>query len=302
MSRRKQRMFTDEQRAEVVELVRVSGKAAGQVAKELGIANSTVCRWVREARIREDPQAGPSSVSDDQAEILRLRKELARVEMERDFLKSCRLLRKGDISNFEMISAEEAKFPVKMMCHALEVSRSGFYAWKKRKPSKRERENGELRREIVNIHISSRRTYGSPRVQADLRSRGIRVSRKRIARLMARDADNTRSQRLEGRPGPSCSLGCRTRLPLGSWLSVRLTGSQDCPSGRRNLQQHESQRQLLGQCRCGEFLLDTQNRTCISNDLSHKKSRPYGYFRMDRSLLQSSTSPLNTRLRYPRRV
>ncbi len=88
------------------------------------------------------------------------------------------------MSTFEVIAAEEASFPVCMMCELLGVSRSGYYAWKKREPSEREQENEALAEEIVKIHRESRKTYGSPRVRRVLREQGRKISRKRVARIM----------------------------------------------------------------------------------------------------------------------
>jgi putative transposase len=73
------------------------------------------------------------------------------------------------------------------MCRLLGVSTSGYYAWQKRKPSKRAVADAALTEMIVEIHAWSRRTYGAPRIHAELADRGVRVGRKRVARLM-RDA------------------------------------------------------------------------------------------------------------------
>ncbi len=70
------------------------------------------------------------------------------------------------------------------MCRALRVSRSGYYAWRKRTPSKRARKDAMLTEKIREIHERSRGTYGSPRVHAALREESIRVGKKRVARLM----------------------------------------------------------------------------------------------------------------------
>jgi putative transposase len=79
------------------------------------------------------------------------------------------------------------------MCKVLEVSTQGFYAWLKRSPSGRQRANVALAVTIKELHIRSRRRYGSPRVQRALQVRGQRVGRNRIARLM-------REQGLRARP------------------------------------------------------------------------------------------------------
>ncbi len=96
---------------------------------------------------------------------------------------------------FQVIAAEEANFPVIMMCELLDVSRSGYYAWKVREPSARSQENTALAQEVAEIHAASRKTYGSPRIRSELRERGRRVSRKRVARLM-------RQEGIQGRRRP----------------------------------------------------------------------------------------------------
>jgi putative transposase len=72
------------------------------------------------------------------------------------------------------------------MCRVLEVSASGYYAWRKRPLSARARADVELGAEIQAIHRESRGTYGAPRIHAELAARGVRVGRKRVARLMRR--------------------------------------------------------------------------------------------------------------------
>jgi len=70
------------------------------------------------------------------------------------------------------------------MCRVLEVSTSGYYAWRNRGPSKRAQKDAMLTEKIREIHDRSKGTYGSPRVHAALRDEGIRVGKKRVARLM----------------------------------------------------------------------------------------------------------------------
>ncbi len=83
-----------------------------------------------------------------------------------------------------MIRAEEANYPVALMCRVLGVSRSGYYAWLRRSPSRREVENRELAVHIRKVYRLSRGTYGSHRIRAELQARGFRVGRHRVARLM----------------------------------------------------------------------------------------------------------------------
>jgi len=82
------------------------------------------------------------------------------------------------------VKANQASYPVTMMCRLLEVSTSGYYAWLNRPPSKRAREDAILTDRIRWIYLRSRSTYGSPRVYEELRDEGVRIGRKRVARLM----------------------------------------------------------------------------------------------------------------------
>jgi transposase InsO family protein len=75
-------------------------------------------------------------------------------------------------------------FTVEKMAKILGVSRSGYYRFSKGKMSLREQENTRLLKEIESIHIQSRQLYGSPRIHAELKEKGILCSRPRVARLM----------------------------------------------------------------------------------------------------------------------
>lgn len=82
------------------------------------------------------------------------------------------------------MSANQAVYPIRRVSRVLGVSPSGFYAWRKRPPSKREQEDKVLAEEIKKIHQRSKGTYGAPRIHAELAEQGWHVGRKRVARLM----------------------------------------------------------------------------------------------------------------------
>ena len=89
------------------------------------------------------------------------------------------------MSCFEFIAAEKANHPVELMCRLLGVSRSGYYAWNTRPPSRRATEDAALLERIRGIHAGARGVYGARRVHAELRHRHeVRVGRKRVERLM----------------------------------------------------------------------------------------------------------------------
>jgi putative transposase len=85
---------------------------------------------------------------------------------------------------YEFMEEYRERFRLKSMCKVLKVSRSGYYAWKSRTSSKRQRINEELLDHIRAVHTKSRKLYGSPRITAELNDEGMRCGKNRVARIM----------------------------------------------------------------------------------------------------------------------
>ena len=85
---------------------------------------------------------------------------------------------------FAFIDVEKAMYPLWLLCRVLRVSRSGYYAWRDRKPSRRALEDEQLRPKVAEAFKTGRGTYGSPRVRDELVDLGFEVGRRRVARLM----------------------------------------------------------------------------------------------------------------------
>jgi putative transposase len=85
---------------------------------------------------------------------------------------------------FQFIAEQSQQYSITLLCKALEVSESGYYAWKHRQVSQHCREDARLAAEIQQIFLEHRQVYGSPRIHAVLKARGIHCSRKRVVRLM----------------------------------------------------------------------------------------------------------------------
>jgi len=112
--------------------------------------------------------------------------------------------------------SHESEFGVKAMCRVLSVSCSGYYAWRNRADSQRAQANERLLARIREEHQLSRKTYGSPRIHAALRGKGVRCSRKRVARLMRLDqivASRTR------RRIPHTTHRDPKAMPAPNWLN-----------------------------------------------------------------------------------
>jgi transposase InsO family protein len=97
--------------------------------------------------------------------------------------------------SFELVEAEKANFPKALMCRALGLSRSGNHAFETRGPSKRDQEQQQLDVAAAAIFAEESGRYGAPRVEKELRRRGTRTSRKRVARSLARQGLVARQRR-----------------------------------------------------------------------------------------------------------
>jgi transposase len=87
MSPKNRRLFTDEQKAEAVRIVEQSDQPISHIAKELGISDSALRKWVNQARIDEKGILQGSLTTSERQELLQLRRDNRRLQMERDFLK-----------------------------------------------------------------------------------------------------------------------------------------------------------------------------------------------------------------------
>lgn len=101
-----------------------------------------------------------------------------------------------------------------LLCRLVEVPRATYYRWTSGDVSDRLLDDAWLANRIVDIHLASRRTYGSPRVWGQLRRSGVRVSEKRVARIMAElglVGAHSRKKWRRGRPdtAPAPDLLCR---------------------------------------------------------------------------------------------
>lgn len=85
---------------------------------------------------------------------------------------------------YHFIERCRGAFPVRMMCRLLRVSHGGYYDWRQRAPSARERENTRLLRRISEIHAETDGVYGARKIWSELRAAGESCGVHRVARLM----------------------------------------------------------------------------------------------------------------------
>jgi putative transposase len=111
---------------------------------------------------------------------------------------------------FRFISDHVETFNVGRMCALLNVSRSGFYAWRTRPESRRSRENRALEDRIRLLHANSHGIYGAPRIHRDLDDDGVRCGKNRVARIMRVAGIRSRSRKKF-----KATTNSRHSLPVG---------------------------------------------------------------------------------------
>ncbi|MEW6003391.1 MAG: IS3 family transposase [Nitrospirota bacterium] len=183
---RRHRNYDAEFKKEAVRLVTERGVAVKKVAEDLGIHPAMLTRWKREYLNGGNGSfSGKGHLKPEEEELRQLRRENADLREERDILKKAfgHILTTRQ-KKYRFIEEHRGEFRVEKMCKVLKVSRSGYYAWRIKKPGKRQQENQSLLVRIQEIHKQSHRTYGSPRVTVELKEQGITCGKNRIARLM----------------------------------------------------------------------------------------------------------------------
>ena len=96
---------------------------------------------------------------------------------------------------FRHIDQARKEFPVHRLCKVLEVSQSGYFAWKERPISRRRREDATLLVHVRSAFSLSNGTYGSPRMTREVQDGGVAVGRRRISRLMRENGLQARKKR-----------------------------------------------------------------------------------------------------------
>ena len=182
------RGYPPEFRRKVLDLID-SGRKITDIARDLDISNQTIYIWRKQHRIDQGLESGLSS--GERSELLAARQRIAQLETELKIARRATELLKDvkppkvRYAAIKVMAAE--KLPIQRACRTLDVSESGYYAWRSRPPSQRSIRHAWLTDLTTEIHIASRQTYGSIRVHAELTlGRGVNVGQNQVALVMRR--------------------------------------------------------------------------------------------------------------------
>jgi putative transposase len=179
---KKNQSYTAEFKAEAVKLVREQQLSHQEAAQRVGIPKGSLSNWVASSQRRGQPAAPGAGASGDGA---------------RNRKKSGRVLCEGIAARYAVMKELQVRhdYPVAVLCSALGVSRSGYYAWCERPASARQRDDERLKVAIRGVHAASRQTYGTRRVLAELLAQGFEAGRDRVDRLRRTMALRCRQKR-----------------------------------------------------------------------------------------------------------
>ncbi|MCF6443101.1 IS3 family transposase [Pseudoalteromonas luteoviolacea] len=184
MTKRTNRSYTAEFKQEAVALVTEQGYSVSKAAASLGITDKLLYNW--KAKF-EAEQSGSILSADERAELLKLRKEVKELRMEKEILKKASsLLPKGNEVTFQTIQQLATAFPVVKLCKIMKVSRSAYYAWLKRPAKIITAEQLHLYRRAKAIFKQSRNSLGYRELRKRLCKEGLNVSEYGVKKLMAK--------------------------------------------------------------------------------------------------------------------
>jgi transposase-like protein len=195
------------------------GKTKTQIARDLGISDSALNKWCKEfGELGEEAFPGKGHQTSLEEENRRLRREVEVLRADPgNTKKSYGHLHAAPSVKYQFIYEYRHIYPIIRMCRVLGVSDNGYYNWLRRGKSQRKRDDEHLASQIEDAYHENRGVYGSPRIHAELKTRGIKCGRKRIARLMRERNISARRKRRQAKKQTAIIAH---RSPLICWNEI----------------------------------------------------------------------------------
>ncbi|WP_338846235.1 IS3 family transposase [Massilia sp. W12] len=173
------------------------GESVAVVVRELGLGDQTLRNWIKAAAEGKLKGAGGKVVTPEAMELSRLRAENVRLKRENEInKKSSGVLREGCPVKYAWMDGQIKSYALTEMCAVLDVSISGYRAWKRGGTPERKRlKDAQMLAVIRAIHAELKGAYGSPRIVRELRKRGFSAGKERVERLMRNNGIRARHKR-----------------------------------------------------------------------------------------------------------
>jgi putative transposase len=177
--------YIPEFQAQAVKLILAQGLTLDEAAKRISIPKGTLANWVSAAKNESNPMAPPGcrSVLELEAEVAKLRKELAVERMEKEVLKRPPRTLQRSRCPVRVHEIRATRLSVLFIVPCLRRFASGFYAALDRPPSQRAQDDERLKIAIKAAHVQTGETYGPLRLHPELISQGFDTGRDRVVRL-----------------------------------------------------------------------------------------------------------------------
>ena len=169
--------FSDDFKRDAVSQITERGYPVSEVSERLGVSKHSLYAWKRKFAKTD------SGETEKDAEIRRLKRELARVSEECDILQSHRVFRSGCKVRYAFVAEHRGQFSIRAMCRCLRIQPSGFYAWLQAPVSARAKEDARQTDLLHKAWTESGKVYGYRKLHDDLIEQGEILCPNRVARL-----------------------------------------------------------------------------------------------------------------------
>ncbi|MEK5230325.1 IS3 family transposase [Lysinibacillus sp. FSL K6-0232] len=174
MTKRERRTFTEDFKQQIVQLYQ-NGKPRKEIIREYDLTPSSLDKWVSQSQ-KSGSFKEKDNLTDEQKELMELRKRNKQLEMENDIFKASRADTRTKVN---VIKNNQHKYSISAMCKVLQIPRSTYYYEAKERVSE-----DPVTSDVIDIFHASRQNYGTRKIKVELKKRGHIVSRRRIGRIM----------------------------------------------------------------------------------------------------------------------
>ncbi|UVJ00257.1 IS3 family transposase [Staphylococcus aureus] len=176
---RERRSFSSEFKLQMVRLYE-NGKPRNEIIRECDLTPSALRKWIKHHQ-NTGSFNHQDNLSDEEKELIKLRKEVQHLKMENDILK---LSSADHGTKIEVIQKDAHQYSVPAMCKVLKIPRSTYYDSIKRKDNKITKDDSNVERAVINIFNFNRKVFDTRRIKINLNDKSLTVSRRKIGRIM----------------------------------------------------------------------------------------------------------------------